>query len=72
MYDMTECYDYCVTDTGVVCDGLEQLDILSSTAMFCEENTLIYIFYSLIVCPLLYILVRWTNISIAIWFLWLR
>ena len=71
MYDMTEGYD-CVTDTGVVCDGLEQLDILTCTAMFCEGNTLIYNFYSINVCALLYILVRWTDISIAIWFLWLR
>ena len=27
VYDITEAYD-CVTDTDVVCDGLEQLDIL--------------------------------------------
>ena len=34
---MTEVYD-CVTDTGVVCDNLEQLDILTCTTMCCEVH----------------------------------
>ena len=34
---MTEVYD-CVTDIGVVCDGLEQLDILTCTTMCCKRT----------------------------------
>ena len=34
---MYEGYD-CVTDTGVVCDDLEQLDILTCTTMCCEVD----------------------------------
>ena len=37
VYNMTEVYD-CVTDTGVVCDNLEQLDILTCTTMCCEVH----------------------------------
>ena len=37
VYDMTEVYN-CVTDTGIVCDGLEQLDILTCTTMCCEVH----------------------------------
>ena len=34
---MTEAYD-CVTDTGIVRDGLYQLDIMTCTAMWCEVD----------------------------------
>ena len=34
---MTEVYN-CVTDTRIVCDGLEQLNIMTCTAMWCEVD----------------------------------
>ena len=37
VYDMTEAYD-CVTDNDIVCNCLEQLDILACTATSCQVD----------------------------------